>query len=278
MPENVTKVWELVKTKRAERIALPDMTTLDVITRQLPQGYYSTFRTYNDRKKVLGLQVHFQRLYQPATSQGIKPAVEVDELRRFLISVLRSFHDEVRVRMILANKGQVYVAIEELTLPSPDIYLRGVKVVTSDVQRKTPRLKSTNFISASESKRAEISQKNIFEALLVRNGFILEGMTSNFFYVRNGVLGTARKNILLGVTRRTVLRVARGIGLDIEYHSLKREQVSALSEAFLTSSSRGVVPIVQIDDKVVGEGSPGSISKKIMEGYTNYVQQHAALI
>jgi branched-chain amino acid aminotransferase len=178
----------------------------------------------------------------------------------------------------MTKGGQVYIVVAALKRPPTEIYLNGVKVITTDVWRENPRLKSTNFISASESERAEILQNNIFEALLMRKGSILEGMTSNFFYVRNGVLGTARKNILLGVTRRTVLRVARGIDLDIEYRSLKWEQVSALSEAFLTSSSRGIVPIVQIDNVLVGEGHPGPVTKNLINGYQAYVMKHAELI
>ena len=100
-------------------------------------------------------------------------------------------------------------------------------------------------------------------------------MTSNVFYVKDGKLGTARKDILLGVTRRTVLHVARGNGLDILYRAVKREQVPALDETFITSSSRGIVPVIQIDDVPVGEGVPGSITKKLMKDYDEYVMRVA---
>jgi branched-chain amino acid aminotransferase len=88
-------------------------------------------------------------------------------------------------------------------------------------------------------------------------------------------LETARKGILLGVTRRTVLRVARGSGLDIVYSPLKREQVPALDEAFITSSSRGIVPVVQIDDMTVGEGCPGEITDSLRLLYETYIESRA---
>ena len=91
-------------------------------------------------------------------------------------------------------------------------------------------------------------------------------------------MGTAQKDILLGVTRRTVLRVARGSGLDIVYRPLKRKQIPTLSEAFLTSSSRGIVPIIQIDDVMVGEGNPGPITKTLMENYKIFVMRTAERI
>ena len=278
MSENVTKVWKINNTNGATRIQLPNMTTLDEVTRQLPPGYYSTFRTFDNGKRVLGLQAHLKRLYKPAALQNIRVTVDAVELRKFLRDVLRDFSNEARVRVVMINAGQIYIAIKVLKPLLPEIYLHGVKVVTMDVQRENPRLKSTAFIFASEKERAELSRSNIFEALLVSNGAILEGMTSNFFYIQDRKLGTARRNILLGVTRRTVLHVARLIGMDILYRPLKREQIPALSEAFITSSSRGIVPVIRIDEVPVGEGRPGPITKNLLDRYASYVKNHAEKI
>ena len=278
MAENTIKVWEISSGKRVKGIDLPDTSTLDAITKQLPSGYYSTFRTFDAGKSVLGLRAHLHRLYKPASMQKINVSVDADGLRGYLSDALRNYSSEARVRVIMSRGGQVYIVIEALKPLPPEIFLDGVKVVTTDVQRENPRLKSTNFISTSERERVQISRSNIFEALIVRNGFILEGMTSNFFYVMNDKLGTARQNVLLGITRRTVLHVARGSGFGIIYRSLKWKQIPALSEAFLTSSSRGIVPIVQIDDMQLGEGAPGTITKYLMNGYQTYVEQHAELI
>lgn len=257
---------------------LANASSLDAVTSRLPQGFYSTFRTFDGGARVLGLRAHLQRLYQPAELQQIEPAVPVDILRLHLAEILRDYPDEARVRVILAGDGQVYMALSHLRPLPAEIYSQGVKVITTDVRRQNPRLKSTAFITTSEGTRAQIAASKIFEALLVRNGSILEGMTSNFFYVKGGKLGTARKNILLGVTRRSVLRVARGCGLDILYQPLKREQVPNISEAFLTSSSRGIVPIVRIDDMPVGEGRPGLMTEQLSTLYIEYVMRHAELI
>lgn len=257
---------------------LADQTSLDSITRQLPQGFYTTFRTYEDRKSVLGLRAHLERLYQPAARQGIEPAVQEDRLRWALAELLDNYSDEARVRLILSGKGQIFVAVESLKPLPPEIYLQGVKVITADVERHNPRLKSTSFISQSQIARKKIAESQLFEALLVRKGRILEGMTSNFFYVKEGTVGTARQDILLGVTRRTVLRVLRGGGFEIVYQPLKLDQVPTLSEAFITSSSRGIVPIVQIDQWTVGKGRPGSITKQLMQAYTPYVLRAAEKI
>jgi branched-subunit amino acid aminotransferase/4-amino-4-deoxychorismate lyase len=93
-----------------------------------------------------------------------------------------------------------------------------------------------------------------------------------------GEICTAEREILLGVTRRTVIRVARGKGFDVRYISLKLDQLSALSEAFITSSSRGIVPVVQIDGFTVGEGKVGSITKQLISAYEEYVLKTAEKI
>jgi branched-subunit amino acid aminotransferase/4-amino-4-deoxychorismate lyase len=112
----------------------------------------------------------------------------------------------------------------------------------------------------------------------VKNGQILEGMTSNFFHVRDGVLYTAQRDILLGVTRRTVIRVARGRGVEVRYKPLKLEQLSAVDEAFITSSSRGIVPVIKIDEVKVGQGRVGELTKQLSAAYEAYVIQKAEKI
>jgi branched-subunit amino acid aminotransferase/4-amino-4-deoxychorismate lyase len=112
----------------------------------------------------------------------------------------------------------------------------------------------------------------------VKNGRILEGMTSNFFYVKENALFTAGRDVLPGVTRRTVIRVARGRGVEVRFAPLKLDQLRAVSEAFITSSSRGIVPVVQIDEVTVGEGRVGAVTQMLSSAYDEYVSKHAEKI
>jgi branched-chain amino acid aminotransferase len=279
-------VWHITEDMNTP-ISLKDESSLDAITRQLPEGYYSTFRTYAGATRVLGLSVHFQRLYKPVA------APEVDEmfLRRQLSVLLEAYRpDEARVRAVMTRDGQVYLALAPLRGLPREVYERGVRVETTELQREQPRLKSTAFISSSESERKHIAQEGIFEALLVKDGKILEGMTSNFFYVlrapeafrddaeHGAILGTARDGILLGITRETVIEIARGRGLEIQYESLRRDEIATVSEAFITSSSRGIVPVVRIDNFPIGEESPGALTKQLHADYEKYVIEKAEKI
>jgi len=257
-----------------EEVQFAEHSSLDAITRQLPDGYYSTFRTYDGCTRVIGLSAHLRRLPDvDASSLRRSPSIK---LRAGLLSLLEHYRPgEARVRVMMTKPGELYISIEPLKLLSKEVYENGVRVETTTIHRNDPRIKSTAFISASSDERKHIAQLGIFEALLVKNGGILEGMTSNFFYVMDDVLYTARRDILLGVTRTMVIRAARGRGVDVRYRPLKLEQLPAVKEAFITSSSRGIVPVVQIDDVRVGRGRVGRITKLLMKAYEEYVLMHA---
>jgi branched-chain amino acid aminotransferase len=208
----------------------------------------------------------------------------------------------------------VYVIVQPFTPLAKEIYERGVNVVTANFTRQDPRRKDSGFITESQSARTRVGG-GVFEVLLTKNGKIYEGMTSNFYAIlssvtasdgrvggallpyrdqseavasrgrgfllrevhppRNdgGILVTARTGILLGVTRRAVLRLARGQGMDIIYRAPRLDE--GFAEAFLTSSSRGIVPIISIDGSGVGEGRPGAWTKCLIDAYTAYVEERS---
>jgi len=262
------RTWKITRSKH-EEIQFSERSSLDSITKQLPEGYYSTFRTYDGCTRVLGLTSHLKRL----------PDIDASSLRRHLKQLLEPYHPgEARVRVMQTGRGQVYIAIEPLMLLPVEVYQGGVRVETKEIRRDSPRIKSTAFIGQSETARRQLLQSNIFEALLIQNKRVLEGITSNFFYTLGSVLYTAQNNILLGITRRNVIRVARGLGLEVRYRPLKLDQLSEVSEAFITSSSRGIVPVIKIDDVIVGEGCPGEVTKQLMASYEEEVLKMAEKI
>ena len=264
------RTWKITKIKSAE-VYFNDQSSLDVITRQLPDGYYSTFRTYAGCTRVIGLSAHLRRL----------PNVDASSLRRHLLQLLKPFRisdGEARVRVIETKQRQIYVAIEPLNVLAREVYENGVRVETTVLHRHDPRIKSTAFITASDEERRHLAQEGIFEALLTKNGKILEGMTSNFFYIQGKTLYTAQRDILLGVTRQTLIRVARSRGVEVKYQPLKLNQLSAVAEAFMTSSSRGVVPVIQIDEEKIGQGRPGRITQMLRSAYESEVLKKAEKI
>lgn len=267
-----TKAFEI---KKAKNVSLQtNASTLDELTRELPQGFYTTFSTLSNGTRVMGLRKHLQRLYAPANDANLTPSVDESTLRaRIALLTKKSLPSESRVRLILTkDTGKIYIGVQPFTSLSESIYANGVRVITSATSRHDPRIKDTGFIAESAAQRNLLS-KNVFEILLTKNGNILEGMTSNFYVIANndGTLITARRGILLGVTRRAALRIARGQGMRIEYRAPRVNE--KFDEAFLTSSSRGIVPIVSIDNKPVGRGSVGKRTKLLINSYWDYVEK-----
>jgi branched-chain amino acid aminotransferase len=246
--------------------------TLDEMTRELPQGFYTTFSTHSIGTKVMGLHAHLQRLYAPGIKWGLNPLVNESTLRSRIAELVKiNLPKESRIRLILTkNDGAIYVCIHPFEPPSNHNYENGVKVVSAEMARQLPRVKDTGFISSSFKQRRLVG-RDIFEVLLTKNRKFLEGMTSNFYVIKGKTLITAQSGILLGVTRHAVLRLARGQGMSIEYRSPKINE--KYDEAFLTSSSRGVVPIISIDNKPVGKGSVGKWTRMLSKSYQAYVEK-----
>lgn len=259
-----------------------DEDTLDGVTRQLPQGLYSTFRTFGGSQKVLGLQSHLDRLFLPAATKEIEPSLSVGELRQGLRILLQPYKpDEVRIRICLSlsdQPGQVFVILEKLKPIDEKIYQQGVNVVTAHIDRENPRIKSTSFIQKSAELRRSLLSNDIYEVLMLQDDRVLEGLTSNFYALLDSHIITAKDGILLGVTRRVVLRLTQKKEIKIEYRPLRIAELPRISEAFITSSSRGVVPVVKVDGLPVGQGVPGKISVSLRRAYDDYVLSRAVII
>ncbi len=251
--------------------------TLDGLTASLSDGFYTTFSTLSGGQRVLGLDAHLKRLYEPAQALGLRASVDSQKVREYIAKLARqNLPSESRIRLILTkDTGDVYVGMQPFVPVPVSVYRDGVYVITKEMARHDPRIKGTDFITQSAEQR-KLVKEDVYEILLVHNGKILEGMTSNFYAINGKTLITAQKGILLGVTRRAVLRLARKQGMSIAYRSPRVDE--KFDEAFLTSSSRGVVPIVKIDGKPVGQGMPGAWTKTLSLAYQAYVLERSEAI
>ncbi|MBV6466841.1 MAG: D-alanine aminotransferase [Anaerolineales bacterium] len=249
----------------------------DELTRRLPRGLYTTFSTNSGGTRVLGLAAHLTRLY-PSADSTPAPSASPSDLRLALSQLAAdNAPGESRFRVLVGDSdGTVYVVVQKFAPPAREVYERGVRVVTADLVRHDARRKDSSFIEESQSLRKRIGG-DIYEALLTKNGRIYEGMTSNFYAVLAGrseaILVTARTGVLLGVTRRVVLRLARGEGMQVVYRAPRLDEDFA--EAFITSSSRGIVPIVQVDGRAVGQGRVGAWTKRLSLAYAAYVEERS---
>jgi len=247
--------------------------TLDQVSLHLPQGTYTTFRTY-EHDKFLRLEEHLARLEESARLVGRECRLDHAHIRRAIASVLAcTGYPESRLRLTtgLNCQPELYISIERFESLDASVYASGVKTATLVMQRDKPRAKVTSFIGPSREMKRVVPE--VFEVLMVSpDGAILEGFTSNFFAVFDGVLYTAEEGVLPGITRSLVLAVAASL-LPIRLRPVRYPEIPALSEACLTSSSREVVPVVSIDGQRVGDGRPGPVTRELLRRYRQRVRQ-----
>ncbi|NOZ05257.1 MAG: hypothetical protein GXP41_02740 [Chloroflexi bacterium] len=248
---------------------------LNGASRSLPQGAYTTFRTYfGDR--VLCLDVHLARLESSARLLGSEATLDRRTLCRALTRIIAGHgYPESRLRITWAvPAGTMYCTISRFEPLSPEIYRTGVRCITRTMQRDRPLAKDTGFIAPSRQLKKTLPDR-VFEVLMCTpSGEILEGLTSNFFAVQGDVLYTAGEGVLEGVTRRIVLSIAPRV-LPVTQVPPSRDEISAMREAFVTSSSREIVPVVEIDGQRIGRGRPGPMTGRLLRRYRAFVRYAA---
>ena len=132
------------------------------------------------------------------------------------------------------------------------------------MQRDNPRAKVTKFLATASEFRSQFPP-GINEMLMVdQDGILLEGLSSNFFGVIAGSIWTVDEGVLPGITRSAVLEIAEHNKLPVIYGKIQISQLKSLDECFITSASRGVLPVVQIDDTMIGDGKPGKLSQELI--------------
>jgi D-alanine transaminase len=119
------------------------------------------------------------------------------------------------------------------------------------------------------------AEAGAFEAWMVEDGQVTEGTSSNAYIVKDGKVITRdlSNRILAGCTRRSLLRLAKERGVEIEERAFTAEEAYAADEAFLTSASQFVMPIVEIDGHRIGGGQPGPVARKLREIFLQEASQ-----
>jgi len=248
---------------------------LNFISSLIPAGSYTTFRTF-DGNKVVRLREHFRRLTCSAVMSGLYLELDEDRLREILRGLITECGEmDHRIRITLAfeeSPGDIFIAIQELQAIPEQVYKNGVSVVTCRLQREQPKAKRTRFIERAESIRKGLPEEVEEAIMLGPEEELLEGLSSNFFAVRGGQVRTADEDVLPGVTRNMVLECAKQCEITVHLLPVKLREIESLEEAFITSSSRGIMPVVRIDDVPVGDGKPGPVTRRLMDCYANLVK------
>lgn len=261
--------------------------TMHQAAKSLPDGAYTTFRTYAGNR-VLRLWQHARRLEESVALLGHPAAVAEAGVRRAVGLVLaQTGYAESRFRLTFAPQAggppRLFVSIEPFTPYPRDLYEAGVRCVTVPLHRDNPHAKSTAFGLAAGAAYASLPAGAHEGLMLADDGAILEGLSSNFFAVMPGPAGgapllrTEEARVLIGVTRSIVLELARGLA-TVSTQALTAAELTSASECFITSVSREILPVVRIDDVAIGGGAPGPVTRELMRRFGALVEAEAEAV
>ncbi len=244
-------------------------------------GVFETFRIYNGHPFLL--DDHLERLNASLRVLNIDAAFNRKEMTAILDELLvkNNFRDAYIRLNVSAGNGEIGLQTESYKNPNVVIFSKPLspadgmsekKAVVLDIKRNTPegteRLKSHHYLNNVLAKRevgAALDTDGIF---LTKDGFVSEGIVSNVFWCKNGILYTPaiETGILNGITRRFVIAVAREAGIEVREGFYKKEEAEAADEMFLTNSIQEIVPVTTFSRKDY-PGKAGVIAKNLFEQY-----------
>jgi branched-chain amino acid aminotransferase len=262
----------------------PHEATLSINDVAVLRGYsaFESFRTYD--RRPFHLEEHLNRLFRSAEFIELEIPFTREYIAEIIQQVIeRNPYKHATLRILVTGgetedgvmpSGQPHLAVLISPLGERDMerFTGGVKLITSHLMRVSPEAKTSNYIAAIRSLK-QAARQHASDALFVNEQeHVLEGTRSNFFVFRGDTLITPRAGILLGVTRNTVLALAQG-RFAIEERPILLSELAHVDEAFITSSSKEITPVIQIDDIIIGSGKPGPHTFELEHRFIALVEQ-----
>jgi branched-chain amino acid aminotransferase len=255
-------------------------------------GVFEGIRSYNGN--VFRLEAHVRRLFDSA--RGIRleipmtPAAVGDAIKATLAA--NSLKDSY-IRVVVTRgegtlgldpnrcpKPNVFIITDKIALYPEELYRNGLDIITAATMRNhpnavNPRLKSLNYLNNILAKIEAINAGTLEAVMLNHLGYVAECTGDNIFIVREGRLFTPpiAAGILEGITRDEILDIARGMRVEIREENLTRQDLYVADECFLTGTAAEVVPVVRIDQRTIGDGKPGPLTKRLAEEFHRRTHQ-----
>lgn len=247
-------------------------------------GVFDLLRTYDG--KLFKLHEHVLRLERSAALIGLElpwSTAEIEAIAR--ATYMRNAIANATIRIIVTGgaaddfmtpqqRPTLIVMVNPIGIPAPEQQSHGVKVITTRIERMMPTVKSLNYITAIMAMQAARRVGAVEAIYRTADNRITEGTRANFFIFRDNRLITPQTDVLGGITRDVVLEIA-GDDFEIVEAPLFYADLATCDEAFLTSSTKEILPVTQIDDLTIGQGKPGPNTRKLLELFSAYVKLNA---
>ncbi len=248
----------------------------------LLRGYaiFDLLRTVRGRPFLLA--EHLERFHRSASELGLAIPVDDAEITRVIDELLDlNGHAEATVRLVLtggvspdgmrydAGSPTFFILVHPFPEPPSTIYEQGAKLVLQQHFRELPVAKTTNYLTML-AHRPRADAAGALDVLYHERGLVSEAASASVYFVRDGRIVAPMTGVLHGTVGAFVLDLARS-DHEIVSRDITVEEALASDEVFLTSTTRGVVPIVAIDDTTVGDAKPGPVTRELMRRWNDAV-------
>lgn len=249
-------------------------------------GVFEGIRAYNGR--VFKLKEHIERLYCSAKAILLEIPMSPAAMTKAVVETCRRNRIRNGYVRLLVTRGvgtlglnpnrckrpSVIIIADTIQLYPPEYYEKGLEIVTVPTTRNlhsavNPAIKSLNYLNNILAK-IEANIAGVEEAIMLNaEGYIAECTGDNLFIVKGGQLSTPPlyAGALYGITRGTVMELARDAGLPVSELNLTRYDVFNADECFLTGTGAEIIPVVKVDGRVIGSGKPGAVTRLLEEKY-----------
>lgn len=245
---------------------------------------FEFLRTYNG--KPFFLDDHLNRFFKGLKILQLKPIKTKTQLKKIISEgIKKNKCSNLNIKIIQTvgegneglfpkqGEGDLIILFTPIQPYPQKFYTQGIKLITYPYLRPFPLTKSTNYLIGILALK-KVRKKGAFEALYTDNKKIYEGVTSNFFAVINNRLVTPKKNILLGITRKVVIKLAKNLNIKVEERDIYLKEIKNFSEAFITATNKEIMPVIEINNFKINQGRVGGVTQLLIKKWRKFVEEY----
>ncbi len=257
-------------------------------------GIFEGIRVYNGH--IFHINAHVDRLFNSAKAINLEIPISKSEIKEALNKTVKASElDDPYIRLVITRgegtlgldprkcaKPQIIIIVDKIQLYSEELYKKGlntaiVSTIRNHYEALNPRIKSLNYLNNILAK-IQCAAFNKDEGIMLnKDGLVAECTGDNIFIVKDSVVITppTSAGILLGITRNTIIDLAREKGIEVKEMDLTRYDLYTADECFLTGTAAQIISVVTIDDLKIADGVPGKITLSLLDAFRNLISNYA---
>ena len=245
-------------------------------------GAFEGIRSYDSL--IFKCEEHVNRLYETAQAIELVIPLSKDEMIQAIADTLKENKlEDAYIRVIVTRgegdlgldpkkcygKPSIIIIADNIVLYPQEFYSNGMEIITVKTRRNHPealhpKLKTLNYLNNILAK-IEAGKEGYIEAIMLdHEGYVAECTGDNIFFIKGGRMFTPNRSILIGITRNMVIEIAKEEGIITEERLIELGEIYSADECFLTGTAAEIIPVVKVDGKVIGNGKPGTVTKRLI--------------